>query len=232
MKHLLPRREAFALRHPRIARVLSSSAHERADAALVLGASGSMLFTVFCLISSRFSNPIWFLTLGLYNFSLGILRLFLAGAIRRGIRVPEAATPQRERRACLAAGVLMLAFSMVFSVMSMQRLLRSPSGPLPGPVLVFLIFFTALRLLLCLFFAVLHRRAGSTLMHAVDRLNLVVAVSSLYTTQDGILLSLGLSEIPVMLLNLLTCSLVLAFQLRLSVRMITEACSAPPSGRE
>ena len=226
MKHLPPRREALALRHPKIARVMSS-AEARTDATLVLGATSSLLFTIFCLISSRFSNPIWFLTLGLYNFSLGILRLFLAAAIRRGIRFPQTATPERERHACIVAGVLMLLFSLVFSAMSMQHLLRNASSPLPGPVLALLILFTALRLLMCLFFAGLHRRAGSTLMHAVDRLNLVVAVSSLYTTQDGILLSLGLSEIPVMLLNLLTCSLVLTLQLRLSVRMITEACSAP-----
>lgn len=227
MKLIRKKIDAYLEAHPKLEEIITTP-EKLTDASLYLAFGISLAFTLFCIISGLFGNTRWFMTLGIYNFVLAIVRLFTALEMQRLIQRPLEPHPLalREARICLASGIALLSVNLAFIGIIAETIIRNHSMHYHPFILFFLILFSLIRFIVLFIGAIRNRRDKATLNHALRVVNLTVALVSVYTTQTAVLETYLSSEITRLILNLIASSLIFYVLLRISVGLILSAHQA------
>ena len=188
------------------------------------GTALSLLYTLFCAASAWVEQSSWHIILALYNLLLFFMNLSCAALLNN----PEKA-PAREGRTLRTVSFLLLLLGLLFTGISVETILRNETRHWPAFFLIFQVFFTAVRLILYAVDVFRLRRDGNTLRHLMKDVNLSVALVALYTTEVTFAARFCAGELPRLILNLLTSTLVFYFILRLAANACVRARSAKAS---
>ncbi|MBR1711424.1 MAG: hypothetical protein IJ719_21815 [Clostridia bacterium] len=215
--------DRLAVKHPKLAEILSVP-EMRTDASLYIASGISFLFTLFCIISAFFQNTRWFLTLGLYNLILALVRMYPALVMHHEIQFPspESERQEKEARVCFNVSLVLFSINLVLTGIIAETVIRNQAMHYRGILLNLLILFSGIRFLVLAIISIRKRREGATLQHAIRLINMTVAMCSVYTTQTAVLEMYCSDEIVRFLINLIASSFILYVLLRISINgMIT-----------
>ena len=227
MKKIRARLDSFRETHPGLWHILSTEPL-RTGAGLALAGSISLLLTLFCIVSGLAHDARWFITLGLYNLVILLVRLVIAFKLRSSLRHPRtgAEAARWEARICLNTGLVLLFINLVFIGIMAETIIRGNTMRYPLLLLFFLCLFFLVRFVFYLIHALRSRQEGPTLHHAIHVVNMTIALCSLYTAQVSVLDQFCQDELLRLVLNLITSAVIFYFMLRLAVNTVLKARDA------
>ena len=214
----------FIENHPRLAQILSTP-ELREDASLYLASGISFAFTIFCIISGIFSNARWFMTLGIYNFVLALIRIIPAADMRRQIKNPrpEEQRIRHESWLCMIIGISLLSINLIFIGITAETIIRNNALHYHPVILFILVPFSFIRFIVLSIGTIRKRKEGATLNHSLRIINMTVALVSLYTTQTAVLDTYMSNELLRLAVNLISSSLIFFVLFRIAVNLILAA---------
>ena len=195
------------------------------ETTLYIGFGISLAFTLFCIVSGLFENTIWFMTLGIYNFVLALIRLLAARSIWHQIHSTHSERKPARQSAHIskAVGIALLSVNLAFIGITAETIIRNHALHYHPFILFILVLFSVIRFIDYSVSSIRGRKEGATLNHAIRGINMTVALVSLYTTQTAVLDTYFPDELLRLILNLTASSLIFFGLLRIAVNLILSA---------
>lgn len=172
---------AAADRRPELRRYFDDPAY-RGSVSLYQGVTVNFLYVAFRVATGVRYSSVWFLSIAVYYFVLGALRLYLIVGYRRR-------SPARERRCYRTTAWLLLLLNLPMGGMIAQMIWKNTGFSYPGYIIYLSALYTFYTMITAMVNLVKFRRLGSPILSAAKVLNFVAALMSILGLQTAMLTS-------------------------------------------
>ena len=193
------------------------------------GMAASLLYAVFRAVTGVFYGSAWMISLAVYYFLLGGIRVVLAVSYRR--RAPGGG-PKSESRCYRRVARLLFLLNIPAGGVILLTVLGFAGGAYPGYLIYAGATYTFYMVTLAVIHLVKYRRVDSPVLSAAQALNFVAALMSLLGLQNAMITQFSGGGAYRRLMNTLTGTAVYLAIIAIAVYMLCHAGKAGEGGRK
>ncbi len=197
----------------------------RAQVALFIGIAINTLYAASRFYDGIKYQSIWFSEIGIYYFTFGIIRFFLA----KRVLVSKSIVNRREERhyslkTYRICGILILMLNISMTYIIIQMIIKNESlKNYTMSEIYFPATYTFYSAFISIYNVIKFRKDKNEILAASKNLNFVGTLMSIFTLQTAMLLTFDNGEVDMRSMNTITGAVVIVFAILTSIFMILKA---------